>query len=691
MKRIFTFINAFFRSQALPASLLVAGNLLLIQPALLYKNNQFFFHFSFLEFLMILLPSFLALFICLSLPAIGNSATWKRIYTVLLTATAVTLWGATFFIGSQGVLDGKSFSMIQDAKNLWINTILLFLLFIITTFIAWYGKRIINYFILIICAISLFPMGWVVLTDKHGINQVNSKQNTMPSLVSFSKEKNVLVLILDSFQSDFFQEMMTSNPSWLNELSGFTYYDEAIGVAPTTYLSIPSIHSGEVYRSGEPVDSFYKRTVLTNSFMSSHGKNGYNAFVLNPYMDYCSQNASCINQENFDAKTFSKELALLMDMSIFRLSPHLAKPFVYNNGHWRLSDKVVNNKERAEISNEMLEMLAKNINVSSNIPTIKLLHLYGTHAPVVLNKKCHRVSSPWIREAAIDQDACAMTYVLNVIKALKDQHIYDQTAIMIIADHGVGMPSSHLNYLSAAASPLFLFKPFNSVGLMKTSDKLVSLTDIPATLCAMTNDCQKTPSFGEDIQTANLDKRKFHFNYYDWKDNAIALDKPFNSIMEYEVEGSPQQATSWKRVYNTALAPLKKTLSVGDDSFFSNYCGVGWEAAENHQGDSKRWVIGTTAELFLPLPINKNATLGFTISTHQFNSKQHLAVFVNNILIEKYPIDFKQHNNITLQIPSHIITKEPTNIVFKFDQGISPSSKDIRPLAALFLGEIKIN
>jgi hypothetical protein len=54
------------------------------------------------------------------------------------------------------------------------------------------------------------------------------------SIYQFSPEKNVLIIVLDGFQGDVFQEIIDESPQYRKRFDGFTYYRDALGGYPVT-------------------------------------------------------------------------------------------------------------------------------------------------------------------------------------------------------------------------------------------------------------------------------------------------------------------------------------------------------------------------------------------------------------------------------------------------------------------------
>jgi hypothetical protein len=59
-------------------------------------------------------------------------------------------------------------------------------------------------------------------------------------------DENLVVILLDALQSDVFAEVLDENPDIREAFDGFTYYRNTLGVGRSTYVALPTIHSGDV-------------------------------------------------------------------------------------------------------------------------------------------------------------------------------------------------------------------------------------------------------------------------------------------------------------------------------------------------------------------------------------------------------------------------------------------------------------
>lgn len=120
-------------SLALSASILLFGNLFLFRPAIIYQGNSPFFTYSLLQMALLLIPCALFFSVIAVAPIIGKEGKIARIYSAFLTSVAVCSFvNSTFFAGSTGLLDGRSFEVITDAYYTWGNSITLCIILLLT-------------------------------------------------------------------------------------------------------------------------------------------------------------------------------------------------------------------------------------------------------------------------------------------------------------------------------------------------------------------------------------------------------------------------------------------------------------------------------------------------------------------------------------------------------------------------------
>lgn len=170
-----------------------------------------------------------------------------------------------------------------------------------------------------------------VLTSDYVIFDESTKFN-------YSKSTNVIVLILDEFKSDVFNEIIENNPALKNNFNDFTYFRNAIAQYPWTLLALPHILTGKSYFNDIPYDQYIKESYLANSLPRVLKENGFQV-DLHPwvplYLLADSRVASNIKKQSTRSlKELIKKGHHVFELALFRYMPYSLKPILYNNGKW---------------------------------------------------------------------------------------------------------------------------------------------------------------------------------------------------------------------------------------------------------------------------------------------------------------------------------------------------------------------
>lgn len=399
-------------------------------------------------------------------------------------------------------------------------------------------------FIILSCFISAPAMWGTLLEQKFAPPKLGA--DTVFGL----GDKNLLLVLLDGFPSDVFEEILDKRRDLRNSLSGFTYYPDTVGVSVTTFIALPSIHSGRVYSLGNALQPFFREAISDGSFMSQLSDAGFSPLLVNPINKACPRNTGCLPGLmvlNDQDDVVTSGVARLMGLSLFRAAPLALKKQVYDDGRW-LFTRLVSNPRLIDHNAEGVEILdafAEKLSTRGTQSTVKFLHLFTPHLPVVFGPGCGHSAAPIpaTKEAFIIQSECALRAFVGLINSLKAKGLYDKTAIILLSDHGQGYPNRKANgegdwtKFSGAANPLLVIKPLKTNGDMKVSAEPRWIPEIPLIACRLTNAC--------DVEKT-VDTTKRVFNYYEWKNEYWRAEKM--PITQYVISGAPWKAGSWKLV-----------------------------------------------------------------------------------------------------------------------------------------------
>jgi hypothetical protein len=348
-------------------------------------------------------------------------------------------------------------------------------------------------------------------------------------------------------------------------LRGFAFFPDNVGVARSTVLTLPAIHSGVAYSPEDTVREFYNRGVREDSFLNTLAAAGYEATLINPIQRVCPARIElCLDGEELlhgKWQMLLMEAAYLLDLSLFRAVPLLAKETVYNEQFWvivptirSLSISIGRQDHHVVEDNRLLEAMAQSGVVVADRPVAKFIHLLNTHQPYILGPDC-RVRSgaePYSRVNGMIQARCGLDAFLRLVEFFKQQKIYDQSLIFLIADTGATLASAYTSAddgthwwrrLVGNANPLFLVKAPGARGPLREMFAGIQPSDIPATVCALVENCSGNHGISVfDAESALPRARAYKF--YAWSNRYWGKDE-IPDIRDFTIHGPVWSPQSW--------------------------------------------------------------------------------------------------------------------------------------------------
>jgi hypothetical protein len=393
-----------------------------------------------------------------------------------------------------------------------------------------------------------------------------AQSNRIEAMPRFSPDRNVLHIILDSFQADVFRDLLDgpAGPPLRATLSGFTFFEEHLGAFPATYFALPAIVSGQAYRNHVPRGDFIDAVFRGKTVLNAAHDAGYevdlasDAWMLDMLMRGRFDNAYLTAQ-----LPLAEESARLFDLALFRIVPHWLKRLVHNDQRWLLQG-VFSGSELTRFPyfthNAFLAGIADRVTADRARPVYKFFHLMTTHAPLVAQPDCSYAGRPLprVRETVTVQSRCSLGFVIALLERLKQAGAYDRTLVVIMGDHGGHVPprryepgalvDGDLEYdlhapFVALATPLMLVKPAGATGPLQVSPALTSMLDTAATIDQLMGLQAGLPGrslFDGDRETRTM------FSY-PWSRRDAASDY-VGTLLELGVTGSAYDLASWHLV-----------------------------------------------------------------------------------------------------------------------------------------------
>lgn len=574
-------------------------------PLYLYLTNVG----DFVHGLSDILPLQALLTIAVFVPtAMALSVLPRRFFRSLLVLTATC--GFLFWLQGQvivwqyGALDGQDIVWSRHVFKGIIDSGLWIVFFVLAAiFRRQLYRRILRitlFFILLQAGLLL-----IIFLKNPGVWKAGQAPGNEKSQYNFSREKNIILLVLDEFQSDVFADIVSRDPDYLSMLDGFTYFRNSIGSYMCTASAIPFIMTGQYFYNTERRSQYIQRSYTSHSIPERLRANGFRA-DLYPRPGF----ADMVYQPQFRQKqtppqsiswrTLIPAQAFLMDITLFRYAPHFFKPLFYRQQKWLLSYwarrffsdtananlHVVKPDLKAgrfhgfgrelvhlNLDFDFVNRFLRQAETGSPEPVFKYYHWNAVHVPLRFDEKFKIAYRESNRVNFTSQAKACLKMVGLILGKLKELSVYDQTLIVILSDHGSGRtqdmfvnplfndysrflsngdPHRAFHFSKSRGNTLLLVKPVNGKGNMKTSNAPVSHLDIAPTILKEFGIDTSTFS-GESIFAIPEKSRRRRFFYaYRWDGDHNEFLQP---LVEYRIDGDSWEDASWDRTGRILLPP----------------------------------------------------------------------------------------------------------------------------------------
>jgi hypothetical protein len=561
-------------------------------PGHLYFHNILEYSFAFSEISLNLILTTCLSFSLLSaiLLPFSKSSNHERAVSVFFTLSFLLWLQGNILLWDYGLLDGSDIDWDEKSVYGFIECTLwtLFLLFALLKPSAIY--KIVRKGSMIFILIQLVSLS-ILFTQTSKPSWLKYTINK-DSQFNFSPEKNIIILVLDTFQTDIFQEIIGEDKYYRDIFEGFTYFRNAVGGFPRTYPSVPLMLTGQFYDNSIPVQDFLKKAYLSNSIPQMLKKNGFHVYLpLKPYIYFDNNITSTLERKSsFTILDYGKT-APLLDVSFFRYSPHYIKKLLFERIQYK--KPVLGMGAKAHEDVRFLEDMIAEAKAESAKSAFKFYHLSVPHPPLVLNERLEYEKIELNREGVKRQSKAALEITKRFLKTLKDLGIYDSSMVFVVADHGADIPErpsetsqNNMGYVN----PLILVKPFHSGGTLKVSDAPVSLSDMPMTIFTELGLQIDVPGLSMFRVNDSHGRKRRYLSYHWTRDDSKLHYLP--TMREYHVIGHSWQLGSWQRTNRTftvqgvriseATNSLRHSYSFGEEVRFGSrgnserYQGYGW-------------------------------------------------------------------------------------------------------------------
>ena len=380
---------------------------------------------------------------------------------------------------------------------------------------------------------------------------------------ALSRDRNVVIVLLDTFQSDVFQEVLDQEPGLTARLSGFTYFRNATSGFPSTLASMTFLLTGQQYDNSVPFRPFVKRAFTTASVPKSLKSAGYDVYYNNSafwstvYADATlSSHLGPKALAPFDAtSTFLAQR--VARLGLFRSVPQFGKQMLGATAAVAPRSAVAATGDPGEMP--FFKTMSAQATATAAAPVFRYYHLWGLHPPIAHDEELRPTTAPYTRENAVRQARGVLRLMDSFLATLVRLKVYDRTLLIVVGDHGSAFPVRLTDVAPGSraatgppaatthpfALPLVLIKPFSASGPMQISDAPVSLGDVPRTIMSALGLPNSFPgqSILDTRRSTDTSRRVFWYNPGLLRQaNAF-----FPLLTEFSVSGHSWLDESWRQ------------------------------------------------------------------------------------------------------------------------------------------------
>ena len=446
-------------------------------PLQTYLGNTDMFAYSFLDVLLATLPAFVLWSICLlAFMLLGELVLGRIPMVIVFAALMVEYFETSVFSLGLPPLNGAIWAFTNPFRRI-VDTGLIALVLVIClasykwlrNFAHWIALGII-----VMTLASLFDVKKTKNSTGYALDKDFCTSYDSVQSHRFSTDRNVLVLVLDSFPAIIAERIAKANPDLSREFDGFIAYDNNLAMHEMTLRGLPGLMTGKFLEKDVSANDYIFSALGEDSFVYPYATNDvpvYCSFGMPPggytnrKLGNFSNTGVGLVQDGPVLKRNSIETPYisLEDVVRFRFAPYKYKASILSQACGRAARHQIgaNCSRESYLYTELLRH-----SLCTNKTVLSVFHTVGVHGPITRDRFNNLLEEPSHEvEAFYEFGIYNLGQVATFLRGLKEKGIYDKTMIVIAADHGsIEMRQGDGRNGYGAESSILWIKPFSSRG-----------------------------------------------------------------------------------------------------------------------------------------------------------------------------------------------------------------------------------
>lgn len=501
-------------------------------PLEIFLVNMSDFDFGLYHLLPMCLLCFILLFLSLSIIALTGSSFFPVLCKSFFLACCVIAFAAYIqgnYLGNHnGVMDGRDIDWHAVNKDMILSIALWIIAFCLCIVVILYKNnstlvktiRGISVFLIIL---EIFTISVLLISStnyKGKYEEVVTKKDEF----LLSKDTNLIVIIIDTFDGDEFESGFDEYTESVFE--DFTFFPDTLSVFGHTDPSVPQMITGIPYKNNITYGEYLNEAFHSSDFIQQLTRDNWDiGLYVNCQLSHKDLSDTVTNIEQCRLYITKKEQFI---KDFCRLVAYKYAPYPIKRLFWFYPEEI-NDLVESDDPNTRLYSWGNDIfwwDANSSEPlnpqkAFRVYHLYGMHQPYIYNSECVFTG---------DTTSFEENYMSNIVavdkflKDIKEKDLYDNSAIIVCADHGY----EYKDDKPYNQNPLLLIKGINEKHAFRISETKATyeyLTDIYNNLIN-----------GKNAENSVNGYEERYYYWFDF-DHELGQDDFLPPLYEYKLNG----------------------------------------------------------------------------------------------------------------------------------------------------------
>ena len=398
------------------------------------------------------------------------------IFILIMNVCFVTLYiQGNYLAGKLPTLDGKPIEWSKYTGSNIISCVLFITILVINIFIYKYRKdykKIISWVACAICAMLSVSLLSVVTTNPKMYREKGTYTSMNKNINKISSNKNFVILLIDMVDSKTFDEVMKETDKY-DLMKDFTYFPDTLGAYPFTRESVPFIFSGKWYEAKTDIAEYSNKAFNKSKFLKKLEEEKYDINIYEQEFLWSKgniakmSNVEALNSDISLKNYFKQESKYIL----FKYLPYPLKKYSkIETLDYNAARKTNKKTKNIYIQNnkKVYDLLSKKEVQKDNY--FQFLHIEGGHYPWDTDENFNHKEKGTYEEKLVNSIKVLKKY----LKLLKESGQYDNSVIIIMADHG----NNGYDYVGRQNPILYIKGIDEHHDELKISSKKVSFIDL---------------------------------------------------------------------------------------------------------------------------------------------------------------------------------------------------------------------